>query len=428
MKDAPKDVLVRVGHGRLLMAQGNSAEAIDQLQRVVSDAVDSPEAHYFLAMAYWQSGKMTQASSELQAALKVSSGVPMLPMVLEALARLSLTQGDPADAQAYAWELVQKYPANPTYRQLFAETLARQGHLSEAEAQVLSAKQLAPNDPIIHLNLAQIYSVEKKWSEAQKEFEVSLQLDPHSTTTLGQFADFLVARSQTAHAMALAQQYVSNNPNDANGHQILGALYFGAKNYGAAQAAFEHAIQIDPNNIQAYLRLGKVFEAEGQTDLAIARYQKSLDLQPKFAPLATMIGNLYLNKGNLETARKYYNQALDADPNFAIANANMAWVDAQEGKDLDVALGMAQKAKSQMPEVPSITDTLGWVMYKRGRYNSAVLLLQECVQKSPDSAKFRFHLGMTLLAAGQKAKGKEQLQTALRMNLAAISHSLLEEE
>jgi TolA-binding protein len=70
-----------------------------------------------------------------------------------------------------------------------------------------------------------------------------------------------------------------------------------------------------------------------------------------------------------------------------------------------------------MPEVPSITDTLGWVMYKRGNYDSAVPLLQDCVQKSPDSAKFRFHLGMTLLANGQKNKGKDQLEMALRMNL-----------
>ena len=100
-----------------------------------------------------------------------------------------------------------------------------------------------------------------------------------------------------------------------------------------------------------------------------------------------------------------------------MANANIAWVDAQENKDLDVALGMAQKAKSLMPEVPSITDTLGWVMYKRGNYDSAVPLLEECVLKSPDSAKFRFHLGMTLMAAGQKAKGRGQLETALRMNL-----------
>ena len=153
--------------------------------------------------------------------------------------------------------------------------------------------------------------------------------------------------------------------------------------------------------------------------MAIAQYQKALDLHPKQALLATLVGNLYLKKGELGTARKYYDQALAADPNFPVANANMAWVDAQEGKNLDIALGMAQKAKSLMPEVPSITDTLGWVMYKRGNYDSAIPLLRECVQKSPDSANFHFHLGMTLLAAGQRAKGKEQLEAALRMNLGA---------
>jgi tetratricopeptide (TPR) repeat protein len=167
----------------------------------------------------------------------------------------------------------------------------------------------------------------------------------------------------------------------------------------------------------AHLRLGKVLEATGQIHPAIAHYQKALDLQPKHAPLATMIGNLYLEQGDLKTARKYYDLALSADPNFPIAIANIAWLDAQEGQNLDIALGMAQKAKSLMPEVTSITDTLGWVMYKRGSYDSAVPLLQECVQKSPDTATFRFHLGMTLLAAGQKAKGKQQLETALQMNL-----------
>jgi tetratricopeptide (TPR) repeat protein len=130
-----------------------------------------------------------------------------------------------------------------------------------------------------------------------------------------------------------------------------------------------------------------------------------------------MIGNMYLDKGDMETARKYYAQALASDSNFAVAIANTAWVDAQEGKDLDVALGMAEKAKSLEPDVPTITDTLAWVMYMRGNYANATPLLQECVQKTPDSAQFRYHLGMTLLASGQKAKGKEQLEAALRLNL-----------
>jgi hypothetical protein len=42
--------------------------------------------------------------------------------------------------------------------------------------------------------------------------------------------------------------------------------------------------------------------------------------------------------------------------------------------------------------------------------------LQECVKKSPESAQYRYHLGLALMAAGQKDSGKTQLQAALQMN------------
>ena len=76
---------------------------------------------------------------------------------------------------------------------------------------------------------------------------------------------------------------------------------------------------------------------------------------------------------------------------------------------------MAQKAKSLAPEVPSITDTLAWVMYKRGNYAGAMPLLREAVKKSPDSAEYHYHLGMNLVASGQKANGKQEFEAALRL-------------
>ena len=66
-------------------------------------------------MAYWQNGELGQANSELMEALKVSQG---LPVALQALSRLSLSQGKASDAQIYAQELVQKFPAEPEDRQL----------------------------------------------------------------------------------------------------------------------------------------------------------------------------------------------------------------------------------------------------------------------------------------------------------------------
>ena len=56
-------------------------------------------------------------------------------------------------------------------------------------------------------------------------------------------------------------------------------------------------------------------------------------------------------------------------------------------------------------------------MYKKGSYASALPLLQECAERVPNSAVYHYHLGMALLSAGEKAKARTQLQTALRLNL-----------
>jgi thioredoxin-like negative regulator of GroEL len=47
-----------------------------------------------------------------------------------------------------------------------------------------------------------------------------------------------------------------------------------------------------------------------------------------------------------------------------------------------------------------------------------VPLLQECVEKEPNSPEYRYPLGMVLAAVGQKEKAKEQLESALRLHLA----------
>jgi tetratricopeptide (TPR) repeat protein len=413
MKQAPKDVLANINHGRLLLAQGKQQESILVLQNAVKNAPESQQAHYYLGVAYWQTGSLGQADSEFHEAVKASPG---FPLALQDLARLNLVQNRPAEARAYAKELVEKFPSALNYRLLLGGIYLREGQSRPAEEQFLAARQLAPNQAAVHLDLGQLYYTEKKWAQAEKEFETAIQLDPSNPTMLSPYADFLVARQQTPKAIARLQQFVADNPNSAQGHIILGVLQFDSKDTSAAQAEFERAIQIDPKNVQGYLRMGGVYQEKNQTDAAIEQYQKALDLQPKFAPLVTMVGNLYLDKGDLETARKYYERALQADPNYAVAIANIAWVDAQEGKDLDVALGLAQKAKSLMPEVPSISDTLAWVMYKKGNYAGAIPLLQDCVKRSPDSAQYRYHLGLALIAAGQKEAGKTQLRAALQMN------------
>ncbi len=414
LRRAPKDSFVNVQHGRLLLAQGKKDEAIIALQNAVKNAPESAMAHYQLAMAYWQNENLGQANSELHEALKASPSD--LPIVLRSIVQLNLLQNRLPDAQVYAIELVQKNPADANDRLLLGSIYLRQGALRPAEEQYQTADHLAPNQANVHLNLGILKAKQNKWKEAEQEFESAKQLDPSNLGVVSVYADYLVSRQEQPKALALVQKFVDSNPNNSQGHVVLGNLEFASKNASGAQAQFEQAIQIDPKNGQAYLQLGGLYRANGQVDASLAQYEKALALQPNSAPLLALVGNGYLGKNDLETAKKYYARALEADSNFPVANANMAWADAEEAKDLDSALAMAQKAKSAAPEMPAITDVLAWVMYKRGNYTGAIPLLEDAVKRAPDSSQYHYHLGLALLAAGQKERGKTQLQAALQIN------------
>jgi tetratricopeptide (TPR) repeat protein len=411
---APNNSVNKINHSRLLMAQGKSQDAVTALQKAVADAGDSNEAHYYLGMAYWRNGDTNQANSEFQNALRITPG---LPIVLRALAQLNFSRREYSVAQIYAQELVQNDSTNPANRLLLGETLFQQGKNKDAEEQFLTAKQLAPNNPGVHADLALLYRTEKKLPEAEKEYQTALQVAPQSPAVLDQYAGFLVSRGEQAKAVSTVQQFLGRNPKDASAHLILSGVQLQGKDYSAARSEAEQAIQLEPNSLPAYLQLGEVQRRQGDNDGAIQAYEKALTIQPKSAPVIAAIGNIYLSQNDLAKAGAEFQKALTIDPNFGVAANNLAWVYAEQGQNLDVALGLAQKAKSQNPDVVSFTDTLAWVMYKKGDYSEAIPYLQGCVKKSPDSGQYRYHLGMALVAAGQKEQGKALLQAALKMNL-----------
>lgn len=215
----------------------------------------------------------------------------------------------------------------------------------------------------------------------------------------------------------LVSQFLTKNPNDSGAHLLKGRLDLAANNKAAALSETQESVRLDPKNVDAYLQSGEIYQAEGNNEAAVQAYEQGAQLSPSSAPILTKIGDLYLNEGNLAKAAEQYQRALNIDPTFAIAANNLAWVYAEQGQNLDVALGLAQKAKAQSPGVPSFSDTLAWVMFRKGDYAGAIPLLQDCVKRVPESAEFHYHLGMVLVSDGQKTAGKAQLQAALNMKL-----------
>ena len=58
-------------------------------------------------------------------------------------------------------------------------------------------------------------------------------------------------------------------------------------------------------------------------------------------------------------------------------------------------------------------DTLGYVYLKRDKNDDAVEIFNKLIRTYPDDPTCAYHLGMALYQKGDKARAKQELQTAL---------------
>jgi Flp pilus assembly protein TadD len=104
------------------------------------------------------------------------------------------------------------------------------------------------------------------------------------------------------------------------------------------------------------------------------------------------------------------------DPNAAAAANNLAWLLAETGENLDLAMHLAENARRQFPDSAEIIDTIGWIHYKRGTSSVAVVHFEQCIEKQPKNALFHFHLGMAHAHRGDDAKARVALERALSLS------------
>jgi tetratricopeptide (TPR) repeat protein len=92
----------------------------------------------------------------------------------------------------------------------------------------------------------------------------------------------------------------------------------------------------------------------------------------------------------------------------------LAFIYLEHGGDVNAAVSLAQAAKQKMPDSQITADALGWAYYKLGSIGPAIEQLKQAAVKVPNNALYRYHLGMSYMAAQQLALAWQSLQAALR--------------
>jgi tetratricopeptide (TPR) repeat protein len=119
-------------------------------------------------------------------------------------------------------------------------------------------------------------------------------------------------------------------------------------------------------------------------------------------------------QNKLEAARARYEKVMEIDPQAAVAANNLAWLYAEGGGNLDLALQLAQTAKTKLPTNPEVNDTLGWIYYRKNLPELAIPLLRESVAAEPANPVYHYHLGLAYSKKGDHASARDSFDRALK--------------
>jgi predicted Zn-dependent protease len=189
-----------------------------------------------------------------------------------------------------------------------------------------------------------------------------------------------------------------------------------------AVVLLREAAEKNPANAQISSILGNVLTTAGRNDEAITLFKGLLEKYPNDEDIVrTARSNLsvvYVNMGDYAKGEAELEALLDRNPDEAGVNNDLGYLYADQGKNLEKAEAMIRKAVQDDPENSAYLDSLGWVLFKRGKVKEAVEPLEKAVKaltdaSSSDATIFE-HLGDVYLQLRETAKAKEAWKSAER--------------
>jgi len=196
-------------------------------------------------------------------------------------------------------------------------------------------------------------------------------------------AEALRRNERTDAAVEVLEQLSESHPDLPMVHVAAGDLYRQLERFGAAAAAYERAINLYSD------------DAEEQWFVHYAR------------------AICYERLGEWEKAESDFRQALELNPEQPQVLNYLGYSLVEKQIKLDEALGMIERAVAKQPNSGYIVDSLGWVLYRLGRYEEAVEHMERAAELMPVDPVVNDHLGDVLWAVGRKNEAEFQWKRAL---------------
>ena len=175
----------------------------------------------------------------------------------------------------------------------------------------------------------------------------------------------------------------------------------------------DEAIRLNPNDGYLYKQLGDSHRRARQYRDASKAYRSALELGHGTSDTHRNLGMVLEQMNKDDSAEKHLLTAIEMNPADAFAMNYLGYWWADQGRNLDDAIALIERAVELRPDSGFFIDSLGWVHYRLGNLQEAVAYLEQATALEPADPEITGHLGDVYWRLGRHDEARFKWRYAL---------------
>jgi len=383
----------------------------DELMRSLAKPYeDSALAHYAMAAVALQADDLDFAIEHAQIAIDLDSEWLKAKLLY---ARAMLLSGKGDEAIDYTARIIGDDPdPDPDARMELALMYMTAGRDDDALSQVNQVLLERSSRTDALRMMAIINFRQNNLDAAWDDFEDLLASGDFTADALYYLARIADYRGEFDRAIRLYSQVMGGKNAVASRSRASALLAYQKDDpEGALQRLDEFGEQRPTYAIDMLLAQGRLLNSLGRNDEALDKYSKALEYRPDDEGVALGRAELMLRMGRLDESISAYRAAARRWPDSSMTLNALGYTLADRTEEYREAEKLIRKALKYDPESPAIIDSLGWVLYKRGKHAEALKQLEIAYKQFPDP-EVAAHLVEVLSALERSDEALELLMAA----------------
>ncbi len=318
LKRNPKDFQGLRMKGFYQNASGDPKGAIETFRLAIAQKPEEAGVRLALGQALARDSQFAEAEKAIREGIERDK---KLSPLYDFLYLLRMRDKDVAEGEKILKLKVANNPETPQYEIELAAHYFRHGRKPEMLAaldRVLKSKMASP-----HRLVGDFYLRASDPASAMRTYEAGVTADPANKVSYQKrMAELLAMLGKRQEAVALAQQLVEENGDDAEAHAIRAALRLQGGKKEDMEAVISELLDVVkklPSNPVVRYNLGEAYMAKGEMAAAMVQFQEAIKIRPAYIQPKVSLARIHLGRREFARAQQLADEVLKAAPSLVAA-------------------------------------------------------------------------------------------------------------